>query len=109
MFYLSYTEDGCATANTTVYSDDDLSVYNNLVNDGVSDTPSHALPTDEYPGYETCWVNASLNTCDDGILGIDPGMDPIDNCTCLSGEKNAMEELYRTFSRSLNCLADCGF
>ena len=77
---ISTTEDGCTTANTTGNTDDDLSLYNNLVNDGVSDTPSHLRPTDEYPGYETCWRDAALDTCDDSIPGIDVGMDPIDNC-----------------------------
>lgn len=74
-------EDGCATAADATYYDDDdnLNTYANLVNDGVADTPSHALPTDEYPGQATCWQNASLNTCDDNIPGIDVGPDPVDN------------------------------
>lgn len=75
-------EDGCNNAKAAEFFDDDMSVYNNLVGDGVEDTPAHAKPTDEYPGYESCWRNASLNTCDDDIPGIDKGTDPIDNCTC---------------------------
>ncbi|GKY99141.1 hypothetical protein MPSEU_000869600 [Mayamaea pseudoterrestris] len=71
-------EDGCASAEMANFTttDDDQSIYRNLVNDGVYDTPSHAGPTDD---NETCWLDAALDTCDDSIPGIDVGLDPVNN------------------------------
>ena len=48
--------------------------------DGVADTPAHDGATfGQNVGRNTCWQDTELDTCDDGINGCDPGMDPIDN------------------------------
>lgn len=54
--------------------------------DGVSDTPAHYGPTEDYVGSESCWTDYVLDTCED-VQGIDPGPDPTDNCTYSSAEK----------------------
>jgi hypothetical protein len=50
-----------------------------IAGDGVSDTPAHYGPTEDYVGAESCWTDYVLDTCVD-VDGIDPGPDPVDNC-----------------------------
>jgi hypothetical protein len=98
------TADGCANATTAEHvttRDDPFAVYTNLLNDGVTDTPSHAAPSEEYPGIEVCWKNQNnqtmLDTCDDSKLpGIDPGLDPVDNYMNYNG--GACREKYGEFT-----------
>ncbi|GKZ00468.1 hypothetical protein MPSEU_000999300 [Mayamaea pseudoterrestris] len=47
--------------------------------DGVQDTPAQAAATWEYAGFATCWQASQLDTCNDTLIDIDPGLDPVSN------------------------------
>ncbi|GKY90956.1 hypothetical protein MPSEU_000068400 [Mayamaea pseudoterrestris] len=46
--------------------------------DGVTDTPAHFGPTEDYIGSDSCWTAYVLDTCMDAD-GVDSGVDPVDN------------------------------
>jgi len=74
------TQGGC----NAVENPRPLSRYNKIPyyffnGDGVADTPAHSGPTKYEDERKVCWRGQGLNTCPDNQLGVDPGMDPINN------------------------------